>query len=196
MSLGAAQSPNECHRLRNSEIIRHRPFLICIKADFAAPHHVSRDGDGVAGNVPRLCIEAEDMMPIYRHTKKHDLRRGRNGARLRGAGAVFDLRRGERLYARIRLSRLSVRRRQRCGGVRDRQSLLRPAGRAAAADDRRQAQLQYGPGQVRDRRRGVLGHRRLHASGCGRRSSSPFRCSISICPGSRSAASGRCTPRR
>ncbi len=28
------------------------------------------------------------------------------------------------------------------------------------------------------------------------RSSSPFRCSISICPGSRSAASGRCIPRR
>ena len=37
----------------------------------------------------------------------------------------------------------------------------RPAG-AAAADDRRQAELQYGPGQVRDRRGDVLGHRRLH----------------------------------
>ena len=52
-------------------------------------------------------------------------------------------------------------RRQHRGGVRDHQSLLRPAGRTAAADHRRQAELQHGPGQVRDRRLHVLGHRRF-----------------------------------
>ena len=70
--------------------------------------------------------------------------------------------RREGLHAGIRVPRLSVRRRQRRGGVRDPQPLLRPPGRARAALHRRQAELQYGAGQVRDRRGDVLGHRGLH----------------------------------
>ena len=49
----------------------------------------------------------------------------------------------------------------------------RPA-EPAAAHDRRQAELQYGPGQVRDRRRRCSGASRASRSGCGRRWSSPF----------------------
>ena len=37
-----------------------------------------------------------------------------------------------------------------------------PLGRARAAGDRRQAELQFRADQVRDRRRDGLGHRRLH----------------------------------
>ena len=128
--------------------------------------------------------------------KNNDDRRGGLGACLRGFGIAVDRRRGKGLHAGIRVPRLSVYRRQRRGGVRHHQSLLRAPGRTRAADHRRQAQLQYGPGQVRDRRRRVLGHRRLHGRALHRAASWPFRSSISICRGSRSAACGRCTPRR
>jgi len=42
--------------------LRHRPFLICIKADFAAPHHISRDGDGLHETF-RAIHRGDDMMP-------------------------------------------------------------------------------------------------------------------------------------
>ena len=52
------------------------------------------------------------------------------------------------------------------------------AAEPAPLDDRRQAQLQHGPGQVRDHRRGVLGHRRHSPSGCASPASWRFRLSI------------------
>ncbi len=70
------------------------------------------------------------------------------------------------------------------------------AAEPAPLDDRRQAELQHGPGQVRDGRGGDLGHRGFHGRHHARRCNSPSRPSTSICRGSRSAASGRCTPRR
>jgi cytochrome c oxidase cbb3-type subunit I len=42
--------------------LRHRPFLICIKADFAAPHHISRDGDGLQ-ETSRAMHRGDDMIP-------------------------------------------------------------------------------------------------------------------------------------
>ncbi len=76
-------------------------------------------------------------------------------------------RRRQGLHARICVPRLSVHGGQRRRRDRDRQSLLRTARRPAAADHRRQAQLQHGSGQVRDHRGGGLGHRRLHGRAVG-----------------------------
>ena len=108
---------------------------------------------------------------------------GEGGLALVFTALAFWLDRDRRqgLHAGIRVPCLSVHRRQHRRGVCDHQPLLRAPGRACAADDRRQAQLQHGPGQVRDRRRRVLGHRRLH-----RRALHRLRAGVSV-PQSRSA---------
>jgi hypothetical protein len=167
--------------------------IACIKADFAAPHHISRDGDGYGlQETSRGCASRLGHDADYRHTKKHDPRRGWNGARLRGSGGVFDLRCGARIYSRICLSRVARRRRQRCDGVRDRQPLLRASRSIAASDHRGQAQLHRVRSNFAPWPRSS-GASPASAWAVGRASNLRFLCSISICP-DLVRASGRCTP--
>ena len=85
------------------------------------------------------------------------------GARLCGAGAPLAPRRGAR-PTRPNTRSMPICSRPpappRCSRSSTATSIVRR--RLPAAHHRRQAELQHGAGQVRDRRRGVLGHRRLH----------------------------------
>jgi hypothetical protein len=99
---------------------------------------------------------------IVRTNKIHDLRRGRHRRCLRHPRHLFDCDRGQGPHAGIRVPRLPVRRRQRGGDLCDRELLFRTLAGTHAADRRRQAELQYGPGEVRHRGVGVLGDRRIH----------------------------------
>ena len=83
---------------------------------------------------------------------------------------LFADRRRQGAQPRFLVSRDPFRRGLGLRGVQDRRPLPAAPGGAAAARDRRQAELQSRPGQVRDAGRPLLGHRRIHgrAVGCAR----------------------------